>query len=287
MNRIFWRGYYVRHVGAMLGSGLIMLVVLVLYDLRYSRFGVPYDWEEVRYSGIVRVAVLTGDTVAECRLRSFAASNELDCSVEFYDSEDALWYELVACKVDVISCPGKGYTWEVRENAPQLGDTLEYWYDRNIRHISKYDELFRHYGDSIGVDWKLLAAIAWVESRFNAHAVGSTGFGLMQLSAATAAKFGTPRSRILDADCNVRAATRLIAYLDRKFEYIENPDERVKFVLAAYNSGSKSVVAAIDRAECYNKDIKHWDNVSRYYRNGHSKRYLRKILARWEKYKKC
>lgn len=285
MNRVFWDNYYVRRVGIMFGISVLILVVLVLYDLRYSHFGVPYDWNEVRYAGFIRAAAIEGDTTFEREIRAFALQKGLDCSMGFYDSEDELWYKLLASDADVIARPGKGYRWSVRENSPMLRDTLEQWYDRNLRHISAYDEIFKHYGDSIGVDWKLLAAVAWTESRFNARAVGSTGIGLMQLSAATAAKFGTPRHELLNADPNVRAAARLIAYLYEKYDFVNDPNERIKFVIAAYNSGSKAVTNAVERAKYNKKDIQHWDNVSKYYHNGHSKRYLKKILARWEKYK--
>ena len=61
--------------------------------------------------------------------------------------------------------------------------------------ISPYDELFRKYGRTIEVDWRLLAAQSFEESRFNPAAESWAGaVGLMQVLPRTAEELvvGTP-----------------------------------------------------------------------------------------------
>jgi len=263
-----------------------MFAVIVLYDLRYTHFGMPYDWREIRQAGRIRAAVLEGDTLFERQIREFATAKNLDCTIRYCDGDDELWLDLLMFRSDVIR-PGEGngrkYQWKVRENSTELRDTLDLWYDRNIRHISRYDHLFKQYGDSIGWDWKMLAAIGFVESRFrNVSCPG--GLGVMQLSKVIARRFGAG-GRVMDPRANIMAASEYIRYMDQKFSDIEDSTERQKFVIAAYNSGMKPVVTARSRARSARKDHCKWEEVKPYYRNNHSKRYQKKILKKYEEYK--
>lgn len=269
-----------------LAASIVMLAVIVVYDLRYTHFGLPYDWHEVRQAGCIRVAVLEGDTLFERQVRDFAASKKLDCAIRYCDGNDQLWLELLLFDVDVIKPHGDGneYLWTVRDNSTELRDTLDLWYDANVRRISKYDAYFRHYADSIGWDWKLLAAIGYVESRFkNISCPG--GLGVMQLSRVVARRFGAGGGKVKVPEYNIRAAARFIGYMDGKFSDIEDFEERQKFIIAAYNSGMKPVVTARSRARCAGRDDCKWEEVKPYYRNSHSKRYQKLIFEKYEEYK--
>ena len=58
--------------------------------------------------------------------------------------------------------------------------------------ISVYDSIFQHYADTIGWDWKMLAAVAYVESKFDTAAVSNVGAqGLMQMMPQTARATGS------------------------------------------------------------------------------------------------
>ena len=59
--------------------------------------------------------------------------------------------------------------------------------------ISPYDSLFKAYADTVGWDWKMLAAVAYVESKFDTAAVSGVGArGLMQMMPQTARAMGIP-----------------------------------------------------------------------------------------------
>lgn len=276
---------FVRNTAVMVGVSVVLLLLIGCYDLRFSMFGVPYDWKEISQSGVLRAAVLVRDTSFERNIRYFAHSKGLRCECKFYESEEQTWVALLTGKADVMEGSGKGYSWTVRENCDALRDTLNAWYDVNIRRISKYDNYFKFYGDSIGMDWKLLAAIGYVESRFKPNVVAPGGTsGIMQLAGGTAAKFGTPRSQLLNPEKNIRAAARLLSYLDKKFSSVEDPEMRRYFIIASYNSGSGLVDRARARAAAKNEDVNDWFVVEKYYGSSHSKKYTRKILAKWKEF---
>lgn len=283
---MFWRNYYVKNVMIMLAVSIVMLTASVLYDLRYTHFGIPYDWLQVRQAGVIRAAVLEGDTLFERRIRDFATAKNLDCSVIYCDGNDESWLELLLFHVDVINPEGKKneYLWTVRDNSTELRDTLDLWYDRNVRYISEYDCHFRQYADSIGWDWKMLAAIGFVESRFR-NVFSPNGLGVMQLSKVIARRFGAPGSKVRDPELNIRAASAFIQYMDEYFSDIEDSEERKKFIIAAYNSGMKPVVTARSRARYAGKNDCVWDEVNPYFHNSHSKRYQKLIFRKYEEYK--
>ena len=127
--------------------------------------------------------------------------------------------------------------------------------------LSPYDAIFRTYSKGIGWDWRMIAAIAYTESEFNPHVESWAGArGLMQLMPATARSYGLDESQIEDPELSVRVAVKYLGELERMLRSrIPNPDERTKFVLAAYNAGIGHIYDAIALAEKYDKDPTTWD----------------------------
>ncbi len=128
--------------------------------------------------------------------------------------------------------------------------------------ISPWDDQFREAARSIGWDWRLLAALAFQESRFDPNARSWAGaVGLMQLMPATARQFGT--SRLTDPEASIKAASRFLAWLDETWSRdIESEEQRRPFVLASYNVGRGHVQDARRLAEYYGADADNWDEVS-------------------------
>lgn len=187
--------------------------------------------------------------------------------------------------------------WGVRKNSPELLEAINGWiremrketdyyviYNKyfknrsgmrrlansnyssiNGNQVSPYDAIIKEAADSIGWDWRLLAAVAYQESKFNPEAeswVGATG--LMQLMPETAEIFGAEDP--LDPRQNILAGANYLKWLD-DFWADEIPDkqERVKFVLASYNVGQGHVLDARSLAEKFGKDKGLWeDNVEKY-----------------------
>ncbi len=132
--------------------------------------------------------------------------------------------------------------------------------------ISPYDHLFKKYAPLINWDWHLLAAVAFHESRFDSSEVSWAGAsGLMQLMPRTAANFGLDRQTILNPERNIEAGVQYIKSLNLSFRKVENKDERIKFILAGYNSGPAHILDAMALAKKYGKDPYLWFNSVEYF----------------------
>ena len=133
--------------------------------------------------------------------------------------------------------------------------------------ISPYDNIFRHYADTVGWDWKMLAAVAYVESKFDTSATSAVGAqGLMQMMPHTARAMGIPEGMERDPEESVRAAAKYFNYLSRLFRRVPE-NERMHFVLASYNAGYGHVQDAMRLAEKYGKSRHVWNgNVETFLR---------------------
>lgn len=129
----------------------------------------------------------------------------------------------------------------------------------NTGRISPWDDLIKMYSDSIKWDWRLLAALIYQESRFIPDVVSAAGaFGLMQIMPQTARNFGiditsSPKN-------NIKAGTSYINWLHKIFDpKIEDENERVKFILAAYNAGPGHVLDAMKLAAKHGMNPQKWE----------------------------
>ncbi|HYP67490.1 MAG TPA: membrane-bound lytic murein transglycosylase MltF [Thiobacillaceae bacterium] len=102
--------------------------------------------------------------------------------------------------------------------------------------LPKYKKLFQKAHEETGIDWRLLAAIAYQESQWNPYAVSPTGVkGLMMLTGDTADRMGVTDR--LDPRQSILAAARYLVMLkDGLPARIPEPD-RTWMALAAYNQG--------------------------------------------------
>lgn len=147
--------------------------------------------------------------------------------------------------------------------------------------ISPYDELLKKESKRLGWDWRLLAAIVFSESEFNPEAESQFGaYGLMQILPKTAEHF-----HVIDyfrPDSNVYAGVSYLKYLDKYLtDYVPDPQERIKFILASYNAGPGHVLDAIRLAKKYNKNPLLWDgHVDFYMRHKNKKQYYQDSLAK-------
>lgn len=172
--------------------------------------------------------------------------------------------------------------------------------------ISPFDHLFRKYAPEINWEWQLLAAVAFHESRFDSSQVSWAGAaGLMQLMPRTASNFGLSRRNIMNPEKNIEAGVQYIKSLNLTFSKIENKKERIKFILASYNSGPAHILDARALAAKYGKNPDIWfghveefllkksdphyynDNVVKYgrFRGRETVAYVEKTLNTFEKYK--
>ena len=103
--------------------------------------------------------------------------------------------------------------------------------------LPDYRLLFQHAQAATGIEWRLLAAVAYQESQWDPFATSETGVrGVMQLTEDTARRLGVTDR--LDAKQSVAGAARYIAELKRGLpKRIQEPD-RTWLALAAFNIGA-------------------------------------------------
>ncbi len=173
--------------------------------------------------------------------------------------------------------------------------------------ISIYDDIFKTYSSLCGWDWKLIAAQAYQESGFDNNAVSWMGaLGLMQLMPSTAAELGVGEDRVFNAEVNLKAAVRLIKKLNAHYSYITDTDERINFVLAAYNAGPGHVDDARRLCKKHGLNPNVWKgNVAEYvlkmsspyyyndkvvehgyFRGSETYGYVNSIRSRWDEYRR-
>ncbi|MEE4250491.1 MAG: membrane-bound lytic murein transglycosylase MltF [Alcanivoracaceae bacterium] len=128
--------------------------------------------------------------------------------------------------------------------------------------LPQYAEAFRSAGEESGFDWRLLAAMGYQESLWDANAVSPTGVrGLMMLTQHTAAEMGV--SDRTDPLQSIRAgAAYLRKIYDRIPARIADPD-RMWMAVAAYNVGFGHMEDArvLTQKQGGNPDA--WDDVKK------------------------
>jgi membrane-bound lytic murein transglycosylase F len=126
--------------------------------------------------------------------------------------------------------------------------------------ISPWDDGFRFASSTIDWDWRLFASLVYQESRFKHNVQSHMGaYGLMQFMPATAEFFGI--NHIADPQTQIRAGAQYLKWLEKRFEdSVTDPEQRVKFILAAYNAGLGHVIDARNLAAKHGKNPNVWDN---------------------------
>lgn len=111
-----------------------------------------------------------------------------------------------------------------------------------------------------GLDWRLIAAMIYQESRYNPTAVSNDGaIGLMQVMPATAD--GLAQENLFDPSINIPVGVRHLKSLHDFFD--QAPDEdRLAIALAAYNVGQGHVYDARNIARSMKLDPNRWSSLA-------------------------
>lgn len=200
---------------------------------------------------------------------------------------------------------GEGHKGRVPEVA-EIAREPEYEYLSPHVTLSHYDDFFREAADSIELDWMLIAAIAYTESRFDSTAVSTVGArGVMQMMPRTLQGLEVPDSLYADNRHNIMASARYLKSLLYMFRRVKNYDERINFVLASYNAGYGHIMDAMRLARKHGHDRHKWNasvdsflikkSIPEYYndsicRNGEFKdwkqtlSFVRKVKRHWKRF---
>lgn len=144
---------------------------------------------------------------------------------------------------------------ELSKNSPK-GYTVDFSKGK----VSPFDDILRRESEKIGWDWRMLAALCFVESRFDPNVVSWAGArGVMQIMPATARAYGTDPETMVDPQVSVSVAGKVLTSLDKSLaSKVPDPQERRKFVIAAYNSGLAHIYDAITIARLTGRNPQVW-----------------------------
>jgi len=165
--------------------------------------------------------------------------------------------------------------------------------------ISRYDELIRRQAAEYDLDWRLVAALIYQESRFYPQARSKADArGLMQVLPQFA---GDQADSLYVPEANLRAGMRLMKAIWNRYAYLDSL-ERTRFALAEYHAGHGHLTDARRLAMDLGRDPNRWEGslattlpllmeqrwFSRtrhgFYRGTRTVDYVEEILARYRAY---
>jgi membrane-bound lytic murein transglycosylase F len=286
-----WRSKSLKEINDELIISPIDLIGKSVYVNKSSSFFSRLENLESEIGGDIDVVKVPGYIDTE-KLIKKVANGEIDYTVadDNIAKLNATYYPDIDISVQ-LSFPQQ-IAWAVRKNSPMLLRSINEWFEEDRKksvhayiynkyfkaskeqwakfhseygslkgnRISDYDEILKEYAQIIDWDWRLLAAQMYQESKFKEDARSWAGaFGLMQFMPATAAQYGIDSNST--AEEHIRAAILYLAWLDDYWkERVFDPEERIKFILASYNTGLGHVMDAVNLAVNLGYNPQQWEN---------------------------
>jgi membrane-bound lytic murein transglycosylase MltF len=210
------------------------------------------------------------------------------------DNHKAQFWKQIFSKLtlheDVSVRTGGSVAWAIRENSPQLKAELNDFVKKhgkgtafgseifrrylkstkyvknatNSEEIKKFKELvqfFRKYGDQYGMDWMLMAAQGYQESRLDQNAKSPVGaIGVMQVMPATGKELKVGDIRLTEP--NINAGVKYIRFMVDQYFKNEPMDDLNKglFAFASYNAGPGRIRQLRREAQKQGLDPNIWFN---------------------------
>jgi membrane-bound lytic murein transglycosylase MltF len=192
------------------------------------------------------------------------------------DYKAHIWAEIfdtLTARDDLVFRSGGRIGFAIRENSPQLAGLLNEFLKThkqgtlkgNIlinRYLKNFDwaqnalaaedyqrfqnvvDIFSKYGEQYGVDYLMVAAQGYQESRLDQKAKSGAGaIGIMQLLPSTAADSNVGIPDIYTAESNIHAGVKYLDFIRKR--YFSDPEmdrfNQTMFAFAAYNAGPARV----------------------------------------------
>lgn len=200
--------------------------------------------------------------------------NEKIYDYTFVDSHIAFIWEKALTNIqaqpEIVIHANSNISWAIQKKLPKLKASLNnfirlharpgkllsnsvykkyfknpFWINKPLTHdlLEKVDSLqyyFEYYGQFYDIDWQLIAALAYQESKFDHRKRSHAGaIGIMQIKRSTAKDKRVNIPRIDQLENNVHAGIKYLSFLKEHYfssaTYTE--EEQINFALAAYNAG--------------------------------------------------
>jgi hypothetical protein len=176
------------------------------------------------FTGLASADIMVLNTGKKIRIKSYTVVEGGNLEVLINDRSEMVipvsWVRQIRDEPDPPPAPP--VIVQTPEVSPQ--PTLQFAFVDHVRSASEKYKL----------DWKLITAVMKVESNFNPRAVSRKGaLGLMQLMPDTAKLYSVENP--YDPTQNIDAGVKHLKKLMKRY------DNKLEWVLAAYNSGEKTV----------------------------------------------
>ncbi len=167
--------------------------------------------------------------------------------------------------------------------------------------ISDFDDVIRNEADPMGMDWRIVTALIYQESRFSPLARSIAGArGLMQVMPQFS---GVQADSLFAVRTNIKAGVNLLHTIYNRYAYLDSLD-RWRFTLAEYHAGNGHLTDARRLAMDLGRNPNTWrDNIADtlpllmqrkyyentrygYYRGSETVTYVEEILNRYRMYRR-
>lgn len=269
-----------------------------VYTIRDSKYNERLNNFNEELGGGIHIKYLDRDTLTTEDLIEMVSTDDIQYTVadEYVAKLNRTYYSNINIALPMSF--DQRVSWAVPKNAPKLAETLSNWSEKNNKSqnfkainkryfelskrplidafelpkglpkgtISPYDNLFKKHAKGTNYDWAFLAAMSYHESRFiNNKKSWAGAAGIMGLMPRTAKSLGLSEADRMNPDLSIGAAITLLDRLDVIFKKVEDPQERLKFILAAYNGGDGHIRDAQNLAAKYGANQFIWnDNVRKF-----------------------
>lgn len=133
------------------------------------------------------------------------------------------------------------------------------FYSINENKISPYDEIIKKNAKLINWDWRMLASVAYQESRFEPKRDSWAGAsGLMQIMPGTANELGITDP--YDPNQSLKAGAKYLKQMMESHDNVKDSIQRIKFALGSYNCGLYHVKDAQKLAKKQGLNHLVWDD---------------------------
>ena len=165
--------------------------------------------------------------------------------------------------------------------------------DKSMERFQEYQKSFMKYGRQYNIDWVMLTALGFQESKLNQNLKSKHGaVGVMQIKPSTAADKNIEITGVKESyDKNIHAATKYLAFLRSRYfsDPKISPIEQLAFTLAAYNAGPARITQMRNKAKKLGKDPNKWffnvEYVTRRYASNEPVNYVANIMKYYLTYK--
>jgi membrane-bound lytic murein transglycosylase MltF len=213
------------------------------------------------------------------------------------DYKARIWVDVfdeLTLREDIVFRSGGQLAWAVRQDSPKLiselntflkshrqgtlkGNVLINRYLRDfdwaanalaandMKRFESVIEIFQKYGDEYGMDFLIVAAQGYQESRLDQNTRSRAGaIGIMQILPSTAADPNVGIPDITTVEPNIHAGVKYMDFIRKR--YFDDPEidefNQTLFALASYNAGPARIRKLRDKAEKQGYNPNKWfDNV--------------------------